>query len=37
MNSKLTKHHYHEEIWTLDTANNVMNVDNVVVRVPILK
>nr|WP_260265911.1 RHS repeat-associated core domain-containing protein [Cronobacter malonaticus] len=37
MNSKPTKHHYHKETWTLDTANNVMNVDNVVVRVPILK
>ncbi|HFT7229877.1 TPA: RHS repeat domain-containing protein, partial [Enterobacter chengduensis] len=37
MNSKPTKHHYHEEIWTLDSVNNVMNVDNVVVRVPILK
>ncbi|WES68092.1 hypothetical protein [Superficieibacter sp. HKU1] len=37
MNSKPTKHHYYEEIWTLDPINNVMNVDNVVVRVPILK
>ncbi len=37
MNSKPTKHHYHEETWTLDPANNVMNVDNLVVRVPILK
>ena len=37
MNSKPTKHHYHEETWTLDPANNVTNVDNLVVRVPILK
>ncbi len=37
MNSKPTKHHHHEETWTLDPANNVMNVDNLVVRVPILK
>ncbi len=37
MNSKPTKHHYHEETWTLDPANNVMNDDNLVVRVPILK
>jgi uncharacterized protein RhaS with RHS repeats len=37
MNSKPTKHHYHEETWTLGPANNVMNVDNLVVRVPILK
>ncbi|WP_349588732.1 RHS repeat-associated core domain-containing protein [Halomonas sp. EF61] len=34
MNSSSTKHHYHEEIWTLGTENNVMNVDNTVIRVP---
>ena len=37
MNSKPTKHHYHEETWTLDEKNNVMNVDNLVVRVPLKK
>ncbi|MBD2816867.1 type IV secretion protein Rhs, partial [Xenorhabdus sp. Flor] len=37
MSSKPTKHHYHEETWTLDPVKNEMNVDNVVVRVPILK
>jgi RHS repeat-associated protein len=35
MNSKPNKHHYHEETWTLDLINNVMNVDNTVVRVPL--
>ena len=35
VNSKPTKHHYHEETWTLDPRNNVMNVDNTVVRVPL--
>lgn len=34
MNSKPNKHHYHEETWTLDLINNVMNVDNTVIRVP---
>ena len=34
MNSKPSKFHYHEEIWTYDPINNVMNVDNTVVRVP---
>ena len=34
MNSKPSKIHYHEEIWTNDPINNVMNVDNTVVRVP---
>lgn len=34
MNSKPTKHHYHEEIWTHDKEKNVMNVDNNVIRVP---
>ena len=34
MNSKPSKFHYHEEIWTYDQVNNVMNVDNTVVRVP---
>lgn len=37
MNSKLTRHHYHEETWTLDRVNNLMNAYNVIVRVPILK
>jgi len=37
MNSKPTKHHYHEEIWTYDPVENVMNVDNSVVRVPLKK
>ncbi|MCU0122215.1 RHS repeat protein [Pseudomonas sp. B2M1-30] len=35
MNSKPNKHHYHEETWTLDLINNVMNVDNTVIRVPL--
>jgi hypothetical protein len=35
MNSKPSKHHYHEETWTFDPENNVMNVDNTVVRVPL--
>jgi len=34
MNSKPSKFHYHEETWTHDPINNVMNVDNTVVRVP---
>ena len=34
MNSKPSKFHYHEEIWTYDSINNVMNVDNTVVRMP---
>lgn len=34
MNSKPSKFHYHEEVWTYDTINNVMNVDNTVVRMP---
>ncbi|MDQ3801737.1 MAG: hypothetical protein M3384_20120 [Acidobacteriota bacterium] len=37
MNSPPTKHHYHEETWTLDEVNNVMNVDNKVIRVPLKK
>jgi hypothetical protein len=37
MNSKPTKHSYHEEIWTLEPINNVMDAENLVVRVPILK
>jgi len=35
MSSKPTKHHYHEETWTYDATNNVMNVENVIVRVPL--
>jgi hypothetical protein len=34
MDSKPSKFHYHEEIWTYDPIKNVMNVDNTVVRVP---
>lgn len=37
MNSGPTKHHYHEETWTYDPVNNVMNVDNSVLRVPFPK
>lgn len=37
MNSKPTKFHYHEEIWTYDPIDNVINVDNTVVRVPYKK
>jgi hypothetical protein len=37
MNSKPTKHHYHEETWTYDPVKDVMNVDNIVVRVPLPK
>jgi RHS repeat-associated protein len=35
MNSSPNKHHYHEETWTHDPDNNVMNVDNTVRRVPL--
>lgn len=37
MNSKSSKHHYHEETWTLELKSNTMNVDNTVVRVPLAK
>lgn len=37
MNSKPSKHHYHEETWTLELKSNIMNVDNTVVRVPLPK
>ncbi|WP_207389318.1 hypothetical protein, partial [Marinobacter halodurans] len=37
MAGKPTKHHYHEETWTQDNINNVMNVDNTVIRVPLPK
>ncbi|KAB0563948.1 type IV secretion protein Rhs, partial [Pseudomonas sp. ICBG1301] len=37
MNSKSSKHHYHEETWTLELKSNTMNVDNTVVRVPLPK
>jgi hypothetical protein len=36
-NSPPAKHHYHEETWTYDAKNNVMNVDNTVRRVPLPK
>jgi hypothetical protein len=35
INSTPTKFHYHREQWTYDPVNNVMNVDNEIVRVPI--
>jgi RHS repeat-associated protein len=35
MNSKPTKHHYHEETWTYDPRLDVTWVDNTVVRVPL--
>lgn len=37
LNSKPSKFHYHEETWTYDPVNNVMNVDNTLVRVPYKK
>jgi RHS repeat-associated protein len=37
MNSKPTKHHYHEETWTYDPVKDIMNVDNTVIRVPLQK
>ncbi|NWC88518.1 RHS repeat protein [Pseudomonas reactans] len=37
MNSKPSKHHYHEETWTLELKTNKINVDNTVIRVPLLK
>ncbi|TKJ75439.1 type IV secretion protein Rhs, partial [Pseudomonas sp. CFBP13509] len=37
MNSKPSKHHYHEETWTFEIKTNTMNVDNTVVRVPLTK
>lgn len=36
INSSPTKHHYHEETWCFDKVNNCMNVENVVVRVPLV-
>ncbi|WP_044640089.1 polymorphic toxin-type HINT domain-containing protein [Risungbinella massiliensis] len=36
MNGKPTKHHYHEETWIYDEKNDVMDVVNVVIRVPII-
>lgn len=35
MNSKPTKHHYHEETWTYDPVTDTMTVDNQIVRVPL--
>jgi hypothetical protein len=32
MNSSVTKYHFHLETWTYDPNNNVMNVDNLLVR-----
>ncbi|WP_315866605.1 RHS repeat-associated core domain-containing protein [Pseudomonas sp. JV414] len=37
MGGKPSKHHYHEEKWILQLKENVMNVENTVVRVPLLK
>jgi hypothetical protein len=33
MNSSASKHHYHEETWSHDPVNNVMNVDNKLIRI----
>ncbi|HZI16361.1 MAG TPA: RHS repeat-associated core domain-containing protein [Myxococcus sp.] len=33
--SSPTKHHYHEEVWTLNPATNKMDVHNTVIRVPL--
>jgi RHS repeat-associated protein len=35
MDSKPSKHHYHEETWTYDPVNDVMRVDTLTVRVPL--
>lgn len=35
MSSKPSRHHYHEETWTHEAEDNVMNVDNVVIHVPL--
>jgi hypothetical protein len=35
MNSSPTKHHYHEETWTYDTATDTMEVGNTIKRVPL--
>ena len=35
MNSSPTRHHYHEETWSYDPVRHVMNLDNVIVRVPL--
>jgi hypothetical protein len=37
MGGKPSKHHYHEEKWILQLKENVMNVENTVIRVPLLK
>ena len=37
MNSSPTRHHHHEEVWTYDSVNNGMNVDNTIVRVPLFE
>jgi len=34
MNSKSSKHHYHEKTWTYDPVKDVMNVDNTLIKVP---
>jgi RHS repeat-associated protein len=37
MKSKPNKHHYHEETWTLEFETQRMNIDNTIIRVPLLK
>jgi hypothetical protein len=37
MGGKPSKHYCHEEKWTLQLKENLMNVENTVVRVPLLK
>jgi hypothetical protein len=32
---KPSRHHFHEETWTFDPQKNVMNVDNLMIRVPL--
>jgi hypothetical protein len=32
---KPSRHHFHEETWTFDRQKNVMNVDNLMIRVPL--
>lgn len=32
---KPSKHHFHEESWAYDPKANVMNMDNLVIRVPL--
>lgn len=34
MNSKPSKHHYHEETWKYNLKGTAIDVDNTVIRVP---